>query len=146
MVIMGIAAAIVVPQMLSAGTLGIQAAARMVIADILYAQNEAIAQQSPRRVVFDTANDLYRLTDGAGTTLSVNWKGDGLGNYVVDLSSDSRFQGVMLTSAAFGGTAVLEFDDLGTPISGGSVELEFDENRYRVTVAAFTGRVTVERL
>ena len=146
-VIMAIAGAIVVPQMLTTGTMRLQAATRMVIADILYAQNEAIAQHAPRRIMFDPANDLYRLTDQTGTTLTVSWKGGGgTANYVIDLSQDNRFKGVSMTSSDFGGTSVLEFDDLGAPIAGGSVELEFDQTRFRVTVAAFTGRVTVEEI
>jgi prepilin-type N-terminal cleavage/methylation domain-containing protein len=145
-VIMGIAAAIVVPQMLAAGTMGVQAAARMVISDLLYAQNEAIAQQAARRVVFDVANNSYRITDASDTTLSVSWKNGSAENYIVDFANDSRFSGVTLQSADFGGTATIEFDDLGGPNSGGTIELVFKNIRYRVTVAAFTGRVTVAKL
>ena len=143
--IMGLIGALVVPQMLAAGTLTIQAAARMVIADILYAQNDAIARQSPRRVVFDPANNRYTLTDSAGTALTVPWKGGAAQNYVVDLTADSRFQGVTLAQVNFGGTnsSVLEFDDMGAPLAGGTIDLVFDNTRYRITVAAFTGRVTV---
>ena len=57
-VIIGIVGAIVVPQILTAGTLGVQAAARMVIADLQFAQNDAIARQAPRRVVFEGGNNL----------------------------------------------------------------------------------------
>ncbi len=145
-VIIGLAGAIVVPQILASGTLGVQAAARMIIADILYAQNEAIAQQGGRHVVFDVANDSYKLTDAAGTTLAVEWKNGSAENYVVRFADDSRFQGVRITAADFGGSNDLGFDDLGTPTSGGSVTIEYKGDRYQVTVAAFTGRVTVARL
>ena len=145
-VIIGIAGAIIVPQILASGTLGVQAAARMIIADILYAQNEAIAQQSDRHIVFDAANDSYKLTDAEGTTLSVEWKSGNTENYIVNFANDSRFQGVRINSADFGGSADLAFDDLGTPTSGGTVVIEFKGDRYQVTVAAFTGRVTVARL
>jgi prepilin-type N-terminal cleavage/methylation domain-containing protein len=146
--ILGIAAALVVPQMLTAGTLGVQAAARIIIADILYAQNDAIAQQRTRRVVFDPASESYSLTDDAGNVLSVNWKGGVTNNYTVDFTTDSRFQGVEIVSANFGGATptTLEFDALGGPLNGGTVEIEFQGRRYRVTVASFTGRVTVQQL
>lgn len=146
--ILGIAAAVVVPQMLAAGTLGVQAAARIIIADILFAQNDAIAQQRNRRVMFDPANESYSLTDNAGTVLSVNWKGGGVNNYMVDFTTDSRFQGVEIVSANFGGVTptTLEFDALGSPLNGGTVEIEFQDQRYRITVASFTGRVTVQKL
>ena len=56
--------------------------------------------------------------------------------------------GVAIVSANFGGTTptVLEFDALGGPLNGGTVEIEFQDQRYRVTVAAFTGRVTVQQI
>ena len=144
--IIGIAAAIVVPNMLAAGTLGVQAAARIIISDILYAQNDAIAQQDNRRVVFDPDNESYRLADDSGVTLTAKWKNGSNSNYIVDFTSDSRFQGVVIASADFGGTPTLEFDALGGPLNGGTVEIEFQGTRYRITVAAFTGRVTVQQL
>lgn len=146
--ILGIAAAIVVPQMLAAGTLGVQAAARIIIADILFAQNDAIAQQRTRKVVFDPANESYSLVDENDAVISARWKGGGDNNYIVDFTTDSRFQGVVIVSADFGGATpqTLEFDDLGGPLNGGTVEIEYQGERYRVTVASFTGRVTVELL
>lgn len=141
--IIGIAGAIVVPQMMRAGSLQIQAAARMVIADLLYAQNEAIAQQAPRRVTFDPASNSYRLTDAAGTVLAVSWKNDAAGNYVVDLAHDGRFSGVTISAASFGGSGTIEFDALGAPSAGGNVDLTSGSIRFRVSVAPFTGRITV---
>ena len=50
----------------------------------------------------------------------------------------------MIENANFGGSTALEFDDMGAPISGGSVDLVFDQTRYRITVAPFTGKVTID--
>ncbi len=144
--IMGIVSAMVIPQMLAAGTLGVQAAARVIIADVLFAQNDAIAQQQNRRVVFEPDNERYSLTDTAGGVLSVKWKNNSASNYVVDFTTDTRFQGVVIVSADFAGTPTLEFDVLGAPLNGGTVEIEYQGRRYRVTVASFTGRVTVQEL
>ncbi|MEZ6190287.1 MAG: prepilin-type N-terminal cleavage/methylation domain-containing protein [Phycisphaerales bacterium] len=146
--IMGIAAAVVVPQMLSAGTLGVQAAARIIIADILYAQNDAIAQQRNRRVIFDPDTESYSLVDENGAVLTARWISGAANNYIVDFTSDSRFAGVVIVSADFGGATpkVLEFDALGGPLNGGTVEIEFNDQRYRITVASFTGRVTVQQI
>ncbi|MEE9212493.1 MAG: GspH/FimT family pseudopilin [Phycisphaeraceae bacterium] len=145
--IMGVIGAIVVPHMLHPGTLTIQAAPRIIIADIIYAQNEAIAQQANRRVVFEPTLNRYRLIDANGTTLGVSWKAGGASsnNYVVDFSTDSRFSGVVIDSVNFGGATptILEFDDMGAPLSGGTIELGFKNTRYRVEVTPFTGRVTV---
>lgn len=146
--ILGITTAIIVPNMLAAGTLGVQAAARIIIADILFAQNDAIAQQRTRKVVFDPDNESYTLVDENDAVLTAKWKNGSNSNYVVDFTTDSRFQGVVIVSANFGGATpqTLEFDDLGGPLNGGTVEVEFQGQRYRITVASFTGRVTVELL
>ncbi|MCC6682732.1 MAG: GspH/FimT family pseudopilin [Phycisphaeraceae bacterium] len=151
--IMGIAGAIVVPHMLTAGTMGIQAAARMVIADLLYAQNEAIANQSVRKVIFEPAQDgagnRYRITDAADQTIDVDWKGGDGGNYVVDFEQEtSRFGRVRITSVQFSedNPNQVAFDALGSPSSGGTIDLTFQDTVYRITVAAFTGRVTVQKL
>jgi len=146
--IIGIASAIIVPNMLAAGTMGVQAAARIVVSDILYAQNEAIARQRPVSVVFDQANERYSLIDDTGAVLTVSWINGSANNYVVDFTADTRFQGVVIVSANFGGATpqTLAFDALGGPSNGGTVEIEFQSTRYRVTVAAFTGRVTVQAI
>jgi prepilin-type N-terminal cleavage/methylation domain-containing protein len=142
-VIMGIAGAVVVPQMHKRGSLEIKAASSIVIADLLSAQNEAITRQSPRRVVFDTATNSYKITDTGGTALSVSWKNGSAANYVVSFTDDDRFDGVTLSGASFGDSATVEFDALGAPSSGGTIDLVAGDLHYRITVAAFTGRVTV---
>ncbi len=144
-VIMGIASAIVVPQMLRGGQMGLQAAARMVIADVIFAQNEAVAHQAVRRVVFDAANDSYRITDGAGNTLTASWKANGGAgeNYIVSFADDGRFQGVVMENVDIGGGAVLEFDALGSPVNGGTLEMATADFRYRIAIAPFTGQVTI---
>ena len=151
--IIGIAGAIIVPHMLAAGTMGIQAAARMVISDLLFAQNEAVANQAERKVVFELAQDGagndYRITDGDGQTIHVDWKGGDDGNYVVDFEKEvGRFGRVKITSVQFSEDDPHEvaFDALGSPSSGGTIDLQFKDTVYRITVAAFTGRVTVQRL
>ncbi len=144
--ILGIASAMIVPHMLSAGTLGVQAAARIIVADILYAQNDAIARQGVRKVVFDPATESYALTDESDSILTVRWKNGSSNNYIVDFTTDDRFQGVEIVSADFNGSSTLEFDALGGPSNGGTVVIEYKGEQYRVTVAAFTGRVTVERI
>lgn len=144
--IIGLASAVIVPHMLSAGTLGVQSATRIVVADMMFAQNDAMAQQAGRQIMFDVAGNGYRLADAGGTTLSADWMGGVSENYAVDFDDDARFAGVAIRSADFGGDAVIQFDDLGAPDSGGTVELEFNDHRFRITVAEFTGRITVDRV
>ena len=140
--IIGLAAAIVVPSMLQSGTLGVQAAARMILSDILYAQNDAIARQATRIVVFDPAHNTYQITDANGQVIAAAVPG----TYVVNLTQDGRFGGVSLAAADFAGTTSLSFDALGGPQAGGSVEVTGGAARYRIQVAAVTGRVTVQNI
>jgi prepilin-type N-terminal cleavage/methylation domain-containing protein len=151
--IMGLAAAVIVPNMMQGGTLGVQAGARMIIADLLFAQNEAMAQQSTRRIVFNTATNSYRVEkyDSGATAWVLEFNpSKGMGgdqqNYEVSFDDDSRFRGIEIVSADFNGNSTVEFDDLGNPSSGGTIELRFEEHRYEINVAPFTGRVTVERI
>ena len=149
--IIGLVGAIVVPQMLQAGTMNIQAASRMVIADIMYAQNDAVAQQAKRKVVFNISDNSYKLLNEKGKTLDVQWRTGGGTNYEVDFDEDNRFSGVTVESVAFGGenTNELIFDAQGAPVSDASVcscvVLSFGEKKYEVKVTQFTGRVTVKK-
>ncbi len=142
--IMGLAAAVVVPQMLNPGTLHVQAAVRTVIADLMIAQNEAIVRQSPRRMVFETATSQYTLTDGAGEPLAATGRG---GVHRVNFRNDSRFRNVRIENVSFGNdpenNSTIEFDEMGTPDVGGTVDVVSGTTRYRIAVAAFTGKVTV---
>jgi len=143
--IIAIAAAVVVPSMSQTGSLGVQAGGRMIIADLLFAQNDAIAQQKSRKVVFTTAQNKYHLAALDGTVLGVNWKAGeaSSGNYIVDFNNDDRFPGVKIENANFGDDGEIVFDALGSPDTGGTVEVVFGAFRYRITVTAMTGRVTI---
>ncbi|MEM9420226.1 MAG: GspH/FimT family pseudopilin [Planctomycetota bacterium] len=146
--ILGIVSAAVIPSMLTAGEMGVQAAARVIVADLLYAQNEAIAQQASHKVVFDVANNSYQLQDQNGNALTVDWLNGSANNYVVDFSNDQRFNGVTITAVNFGATTPNEitYDNLGGPSTGGSITIQFDRQSYRIDVAEFTGRVTVTQI
>src|SRR5437773_1825834 len=60
-VILGIAAAVIVPQIGRRDDLTASSASRIIMADLLYAQNRAIATQQMRFVQFDLANGTYSL-------------------------------------------------------------------------------------
>ena len=64
-VILGIAATLVIPKLSSAGDLNAASAARVVLADLNYAQNCAITTQKPCFVSFSksTNSDTYSLLD-----------------------------------------------------------------------------------
>src|SRR3954469_25309398 len=60
-VILGIASAIIIPHMGTRDDLKNTAAARIVVSDLIYAQNLAISTGTPVWVRFDTATSTYSL-------------------------------------------------------------------------------------
>ena len=142
--IIGIAGAIIVPQMLQPRTISTQAASRMIMADIQMAQNEAITRQKVRNIVFDLAKGSYQITDENDDPVTVNWKAGA--RHVVSINTDQRFNGVSLAAADFGGGAVLTFDNLGAPLAGGNIDITGTGAQYRISVAPFTGRLTIDAI
>lgn len=65
-VILGIAGAVVVPSMSGAGILRIQAGVRTVVADITFAQMDALAYQEARGIVFSESTNSYTIVQVLG--------------------------------------------------------------------------------
>ncbi|MEX0877155.1 MAG: prepilin-type N-terminal cleavage/methylation domain-containing protein [Phycisphaerales bacterium] len=158
-VILGIAGALVAPSLGQVGVLRIQSAVRTVVADITFAQMDALGYQEQRAIVFDIDNNEYTLVQVNGTTIDVDndalYDNSGPGQrYRVSLN-DEIFGGTVIESVNFDGDHILIYDEIGGPVStpgssnlsdGGSIVLAGPLSRFRIDVAAFTGRVTVTRL
>src|SRR4051794_29157191 len=65
-IILGIASAMIIPQLGSRDDLVVSAAARMMMADMIYAQNRAISLQKPHYVRFD--GQQYTVSDTTAIT------------------------------------------------------------------------------
>lgn len=158
-VILGIAGSLVLPTISSANVLRVHAAVRTVVADITFAQSDALAYQGRRAVVFDVENNTYTVVEVTGPVL------DPEADALYDPSrpdqrmredfSDRDFGDARLVEADFDGDAALIFDELGGPVqtpdgdapsSGGSVLISGSGQVFRVSVEAYTGRVRVERI
>lgn len=164
--VLGLAGAMVIPQMTGRGHLATQAAVQQLIADLSFAQSDALAQQEMRRVYFypdGRGYCLIRVDDGnfgaAFNEATADYLADPLsgldGNaYVRDFTANDNFEGVDIEEVSIDASQVfVTYDELGgtvssvnVPGSGGFVILRSDESRYRVNIAAFTGKLTVERL
>jgi prepilin-type N-terminal cleavage/methylation domain-containing protein len=157
--ILGIAAAVVTPNLSQAGVFRIQAAVRTLVSDISFAQMDALGYQEQRAIVFDIDANEYTLVEVQESTV------DPENNAIYDINRpDQRyvvsfnrevFGGTTIESAEFDGDNVLIFDEIGGPVAtagsstlsdGGSIVLAGPLSRYRVDVAAFTGRITVTQL
>ena len=158
-VILGISAALVVPVVSGGDPLRVQTTVRAAASDIMFAQSDALAYQRRRAIVFDVDDNSYFIAEVSSEEIDIDrdalFKIDGPGQrYImdVDVLSDN---GARLMAADFDGDNVLVFDELGSPVdgllsttpsAGGTVDLGTDEDRFRIRVEAYTGRVTVDRL
>lgn len=150
-VLLGLASAVVIPQIGSTDVLRVQAAVRTLVADITFAQSDALARQQTRAIVFDVAGNRYTLVEVPGNTV------DPVNNtmYSVDFNNSRKFHNARLQAANFDGGATLLFDELGGPIAtpgattpgaGGTVTISGSGSIFDVTVEAYTGRTTVVRV
>ncbi len=158
-VILGIMGTMVIPSFGSTNVLRTQAAVRTIVADITFAQSDALSFQEQRAVVFDETENMYTLVEVTGGTIDADadalYDPQGPGQrYRVDLD-DLDFGGAFIENISFNGGASLIFDELGGPTpaasstglsTGGSLEVVGPQARYRINVAPFTGRVTVDRI
>jgi prepilin-type N-terminal cleavage/methylation domain-containing protein len=158
-VIIGIAGAIIVPQMGSRDDLKLSSASRMLTADLLYLQNMAISRQRNHFVAFDVPGQRYTLLDGS--MLAVLTHPLTRDPYTVRFGkrSASGLSDVKLVSATFVAhaddppTTLLGFDELGTPVifdagtilplSDGSIILQSGKDKLKVSIGSYTGQINV---
>ena len=170
-VILGIAAAVIVPQMGTRDDLRVDGARRMVMADLIYAQNRSISTQTRHFVVFDTTTNphTYKIVTNLSTS---NPNGTPVQHPV---TRADEFKAVFGQNAPAGaqnithgleviglgnvnieGHNVLCFDELGVPYyydapsntttatsttGGSSIEIKCGTFSKLVTVEPYTGEV-----
>ena len=165
--ILGIASAIIAPQIGSRGDLKARAAARVLVSDLIYAQNVAIAQQKWMYVKFDAANETYHVMDAAGPSGVDHVVTNPVLKepFIVRLgpAANSRMSDVRIQSAEFNGVDLtyrpeftLAFDELGTPfvycydenntneLLDGTVIFQSGTFTTKVTIERYTGEINVE--
>jgi len=170
MAVLALAAALLVPNIAGSDTMKLQAAVRLLIADLSFAQSDALANQEFRRVVFyDDGSGYCIIVVGEGEPTpadldDANYVYDPLGTmgqYIVDFTSDKRFEGVSISAANIDNILVIEdrpeitYDLMGgtvlstsasLPGEGGSVTMSYKDASYQIDIAAFTGKLTVTEL
>ncbi|MCL4196340.1 MAG: prepilin-type N-terminal cleavage/methylation domain-containing protein [Phycisphaerales bacterium] len=156
--LMGIAASILIPNMRNAVSFETEAAVRRIVSDLSFAQSDAMARQSPRRVLFEEDGMGYRLLaspfDPENDVLYDPISNEGSGRYVIDFATDRRFPNIRIEEADFdGGQNFITYDAIGGPVTGenassigGSFVVSGNGERFEVRVSGFTGRVSVVRL
>ena len=154
-VILGIAAAIVVPAIGSRSDLKATSAARMIMSDLIYAQNRSISQQKPHYVRFDAGAEKYEIFEQMGATPVYIQHPVEASNFIVKLGADGAkpIRDVFIDTAGFDGKTVLMFDELGTPMAydtgtstyspmtNGSVKLICGTLALTIVVEPFSGEL-----
>jgi len=166
-VILGIASAIIIPEIGSRDDMRVQAAARTAIADLIYAQNLAISTGTPVYVRVDKTNNKYSLLTNP---LSSKTKfGDPISHpitqsdYVTQFNSSTNgWQGVTINAvtmtgidAGYSNQFTVGFDEIGSPyvwsystdtrddLSTGSITLKAGTFTKVISISASTGEITV---
>jgi len=140
LVVLSIATAVVLPRVSNMGDLQVAAAARTAMADLQFAQNEAIVSQRPVTAMFDPDQSLYELRyadDGQLLTHPVNKT-----PFRVRLADQAATDDVTILAVTFGDEVFVTFDALGSPSSQGAVTFIAGGFRQRLDVAPVTGRIT----
>ena len=169
--ILGTAGALLVPMLGDRGDFDTQAAVRRLVADLTFAQSDALANQEYRRVVFlpDTEEEgrfrgwcIVKVKEselGAAFDASAaSYVQDPIstagakGNYIADLYGDERFGKAFIASVSLdGGATTITYDELGgtvmssgQPGTGGTIVMRGGGVSYQLTIDAVTGKVSVE--
>jgi prepilin-type N-terminal cleavage/methylation domain-containing protein len=153
--VLGIAAALIVPSMGSTGILRVHTALRTMVADVTFAQADALAYQQRRAIMFDVPNNKYMLLEVNGPVLDpsadIMYDPARPGKRFEVSFNDPRFAGAKLTTVDFEGGDTLIFDELGGPVrtptgeepsAGGRVVIEGQGRLFELDVEAYTGRLT----
>ena len=154
--LLGIASAIVLPQISQQDDLNTAAAARVVMGDLLYAQNRAIAMQTVQYVSFDVPGQQYTLASSMSPLTALQHPVNDT-NYVMTFGQtgpNDISQSVTLTSASFDGSATIAFDETGVPYSysagaatplssTGSIVLSCGNYTLTIFVSPNTGEISV---
>jgi type II secretion system protein H len=160
-VILGIAGAIVVPQLGTRDDRTSEAAARVMMADLIYAQNLAITQQSNLYVMFQLTPtpSQYSLVRSSDMTVVSHPVNKTPYTVVFGTGGSSGMQGITLVSADFKGQSAttyqtIGFDEIGMPVvlyngatsqalTSGSIVIQAGQFKLRIDIEPFTGQITV---
>jgi prepilin-type N-terminal cleavage/methylation domain-containing protein len=152
-VIIGIASAVILPQLSSRDDLRAASAARSIMADLLYAQNRSIALQKMQYVQFNTGSNSYSVLDNMSPANIITHPVT-QSPYTITLGTGS-LSNVTIVSPTFDGQTVVAFDAMGVPYSwssatgatalaAGSLQVKAGQNKLTVSVAPYSGEVTVQ--
>lgn len=156
--LLGIAATMLIPNMSHVASFETEAAVRRLVADLSFAQSDAMAQQTQRRVWFEASGSGYRLlsapfdydTDVLYDPLALGSDG----RYIIDYGTDERWRSISISGVSIdGGENYITYDEIGSPVApdgtagrGGSLRIVGEDETWEIQIAPFTGRVSATRV
>jgi type II secretory pathway pseudopilin PulG len=161
-ILIGITASIVVPQFATRDDLQTTAAARLVMGDLMYAQNRAIATQKKHYVEFSGSAYTLYARDSDSTALYALTNPITNSTYTVGFGTgNQQFPTTQIQSINFDGSAfqAIQFDSLGLPsvynatndtavalANTGTITLSTSSGAFPtlVTIDPTTGEATVQ--
>ncbi len=154
-VILGIVAAIIVPQIGSRDDLKCAAAARVMIADLSYAQSRAISAQKKQYVEFDDQQYTIKSRITPTDPLTAITHPVNPGSYVTRMNT-GPLTGVMIDQSVFGTADSVAFDELGSPLSydpatgttstlssPGIIRIQSGDRILTISIEPYTGEMSV---
>ena len=138
--ILGIVAAVVIPQAVQSSDVQALSAARTIVSDLEYARDLSISLAQPITVTFDPTTESYRLTNASHDIVHPITRAQ---SYVVAFRNTPGLTTADIVTASFGGPASVTFDETGAPTSSGTVTMRLGSHLYTITVATATGKISV---
>jgi len=155
-VILGIASAIIIPQIGSRDDLVAASAARVIMADMIYAQNRAIVTQQSQYVSLTSSQYTLMQKDASSVLQSITNPVTQEPYTTVFGGTTSAFKSVSIDSWSLGGPSVIGFDELGSPFaydvstatatpltSAGTIVVKVGSASLTISIEPFTGEATV---
>ena len=160
MVIVGILAVVTITRFESFSPIKLDGATKKAVSDIRYVQHFAISKHADSKIEFDDTANSYEACycnepdgdcDDIGDCGDSNWSPildpftrTGL---VVDFINSPEYKGIDIRNLNFDpnfGGDTLQFNWLGGPSAGGSLNLVYQERIRTISITPNTGRVSAE--
>jgi prepilin-type N-terminal cleavage/methylation domain-containing protein len=150
MAIIGIAAWIAYPRLSALNEIKLDSAARRLASDLRYAQSQSIAKRAVHGVLFEPSAGRYTVYSPT-TAAPVTDPANPARPLRVDFLESGPFQGVSISSAAFGTSRGVSFDYFGVPrdtagaelAAAGRVILSYQGAADTIDVTPGTGKVVL---
>ncbi len=139
--VMAILASIAVPAMaLTQVQMQLQAAADHFVGALRYAQSMAVNESGSFAVVPSVKDNSFYVADMAHPNQPITDPLT-LRPYRVELNNNRLYTGVKIAATSY--TTPIRFNSLGSPQSGGWLDLQAGDSRLRVQLEGITGRIFI---